>query len=397
MPHPLPEPLPPGTVLLHIGPHKTGTTALQGSFHSNRKALAQHGVHYVGRTRQPMLAVLSLTGRQGFRGGPQATRRHWRDLVDEVRVASGEASRVVVSSEYFADAAPETIRAIVDDLGPRVHVVVTLRPLAQILPSQWQQYVQNMLRMRYDDWLDHMLRKPPYRKPTPSFWNRHDHAGLVARWAEVVAPADVTVIVLDDDDRTLLLRAFAAMLDLPAGVLVPEHGVQNRSLTLGEVELIRRLNAEFRRRGWSHETYARIVRTGVGRRMLLQRRPAPDEAAITTPQWALDRAAELGSEAAQAIAGMGVRVVGDVRTLGLRRHTLRTDDPPRDPSLPASAAALAVAGAVSGAISTPQAIDRGLDDQPVGSLGSRTLARVLVTRLRRRARIRVRARLPRRN
>ncbi|MEJ7756576.1 MAG: hypothetical protein WKF83_09890 [Nocardioidaceae bacterium] len=32
--------LPKGTRLLHIGPHKTGTTSLQGAFHNNRDRLA---------------------------------------------------------------------------------------------------------------------------------------------------------------------------------------------------------------------------------------------------------------------------------------------------------------------------------------------------------------------
>ncbi|MFC9845113.1 hypothetical protein ACFWFF_25725 [Streptomyces sp. NPDC060223] len=44
----------------------------------------------------------------------------------------------VVSSEFFADAPDdETIARIVDDLGrDRVPVLITLRPLARIMPSQ---------------------------------------------------------------------------------------------------------------------------------------------------------------------------------------------------------------------------------------------------------------------
>ena len=95
-----------------------------------------------------------------------------------------------MSSEFLADANEEAAARVVRDLDKkRVHVVVTLRPLGKLMPSQWQQYVQNGLRMRYDDWLDHMLNKPPYIKPTTTFWNRHAHDRLVARWAAAAGPA----------------------------------------------------------------------------------------------------------------------------------------------------------------------------------------------------------------
>ena len=73
----------------------------------------------------------------------------------------------MLSSEFFADAPDdETVARVVEQLGgDRVHVLVTLRPLARIMPSQWQQYVQNGLRMDYEDWLAHMSRRT--RSPTP--------------------------------------------------------------------------------------------------------------------------------------------------------------------------------------------------------------------------------------
>ena len=46
--------LEPGTRLLHIGPHKTGTTAVQGALHLARERLAAEGVVYPGRGRQPL-------------------------------------------------------------------------------------------------------------------------------------------------------------------------------------------------------------------------------------------------------------------------------------------------------------------------------------------------------
>jgi hypothetical protein len=53
-----------------------------------------------------------------------------------------------MSIEFFVDAEDSALRRVVEDLGGRrVIVVATLRPLARVLPSQWQQYVQNGLRI----------------------------------------------------------------------------------------------------------------------------------------------------------------------------------------------------------------------------------------------------------
>src|SRR5882757_5676211 len=153
-----PTPLPAGTRLLHIGPHKTGTTSIQGALFAAKDAMAGHGVDFPARSRHPMEAALAVCARPAMIGDTRPTEQHWQRLVDLVRATGKRTS--VVSSEFFADAPDdETIARIVDDLGrDRVHVLITVRPLAKIMPSQWQQYVQNGLRMGYEDWLTHMLR-----------------------------------------------------------------------------------------------------------------------------------------------------------------------------------------------------------------------------------------------
>ncbi|MDQ1695078.1 MAG: hypothetical protein QOJ03_431 [Frankiaceae bacterium] len=402
MPSSSATPFPKGTVLLHIGPHKTGTTALQGAFHSNRDALAEHGVHYAGRGRQPMLAALAMTGRPGRRGDTQTSPRRAEALAEEV--AGALSQRVVVSTEFLADASADAAREAVRRLGgPRAQVVVTLRPLGRIMPSQWQQYVQNGLRARYDVWLDHMLNKPPYNRPTPSFWYRHSHDQLVQRWvAATGGPDKLTVVVLDESDRGMVFRTFERLLDLPEGLLVPESGVPNRSLSLGEVEVIRLLNHEFRRQKWSNEVYGRFIRNAVAKQLLEHRRPAPGEPVITTPKWAMERAAEIGTAAAASIAASGVRVIGDLASLGAVLDGGAPDkaEPSPDPLIPASAAAIALIGTITASGQTgPVASPIEPNDDPevtaVGAVDTRTLARVVAARVRRRAGIKMKARRPR--
>src|SRR5581483_5402685 len=135
-------PLPDDVRLVHIGVPKTGTTALQGAFHRSRERMAEHGVHYAGKGRQAILPALAISRGRGLKGAAKTSPQKWQDLVDEVEAAGDQ--RVVIDSEFFTDADDLGARRVVDELGrDRVQIVITLRPLAKILSSQWQQYVQN--------------------------------------------------------------------------------------------------------------------------------------------------------------------------------------------------------------------------------------------------------------
>ncbi|MFW6719903.1 hypothetical protein ACHZ98_06935 [Streptomyces sp. MAR4 CNY-716] len=349
--------VPRGGRLLHIGPHKTGTTALQGAFHSARDRLPAYDVVYAGSHRQPVSATLAKIGVEfpGPAGTPvreeldvflQRDRpgmERWRKLVQQCEQAGDR--RTVISSEYFSNAGDDAAREVVADLGGggRVHVVVTLRPLLKILPSQWQQYVRNGLRSTYEDWLDAMFHREPCIEPTPSFWRRHRHDELIARWAAAAGPENVTVLVQDESDQQMQLRVFEEFAGLPAGFLVYDER-DNRSMTHGEAELVRLLNEESHRRGWSVERHGKVVRAGALRRMRDKYQPSRDEARVTTPEWAVAEATELAEEMTAAISALGVNVVGDLASLS-KRPSARAA-PPAEATIPAAAAAQAVIGAL---------------------------------------------------
>ena len=118
--------LPEGCRLIHIGPHKTGTTALQWAMHVARDSLHEQGVHYAGDRSQAYLPAIALTGLPGRIGGPEVDEAPWRELVEEI-AAQGDR-RVVVSSESLANAATKDVERLADDLGrDRVHIVRMLR------------------------------------------------------------------------------------------------------------------------------------------------------------------------------------------------------------------------------------------------------------------------------
>jgi hypothetical protein len=379
-----------GTRLLHLGPNKTGTTAIQGAFHVARERLAAHGVVYAGPERQPLLAALAVTGQPALRGGLQPDMAHWKELAREAHEAGGQ--RVVVSSEFFAGADDAAARRIIEDLGgSRVHVVVTLRPLTRVLPSQWQQYLQNGYCMPYADWLTGVLSRAPHM-PTPGFWRRHQHDQLIARWVTAAGAQNLTAIVVDEADQLMLLRTFESLLGLPDGCLVPEEGMTNRSLTLAEAEVVRLLNEEFKRQQWPDSSYARFMRYGAIEQMKAAHQPLPGEPKIVTPTWALKWAAEIGAEMARNISALGVRVVGDISALGRLPADLaetRAEAGSAMPLMPTVAAAQAVLGAliacgVAGKAGAQNG--RAVADRLVCEVDARSLAGVLVNRGRQRLR-----------
>jgi len=252
----------------------------------------------------------------------------------------------------------------------------------KILPSQWQESIQAGASYSYEEWLGSTLRYGPY-KPTSKFWRRHRHDTLVERWGSVVGLDNITVVVVDDADPPRLLRAFEELVGLPSGLLVPEARIANRSLTLGEVELMRRFNVELEKCSWLSRPQRKVIRESVRRSMRKGYTPSPDEARIITPEWAVAAAAEVAREMTENISKLGVRVIGDLSLLTWTPHgTAKVADLPRVLSF---VAADAVLGAVL-ATWPPKAspLPDAAGDRPVRKVRSLDLLRVVGRRALRR-------------
>jgi hypothetical protein len=381
-------PLPDRTILLHIGFHKTGTTALQSALAAVRPQLAEAGVLYPGRLSAHHRAAMAATGRRwgwAGKGGRRPSSRYWQELVRE---ATAHQGRVVISSEAFSLTDDATMDQIVDRLGAdRLQVVMTLRPIARLLPSSWQQYLKYGLTLPYGDWLEQAFADPPACPPSPNFWRRNDHVGISERWARRLGPDRVSVVVLDESDRGFLFRAFEQMLALPAGLLVPDAGLaaSNRSMTAAEAEVLRLVN-EGDAGQWGWAQYEKLVRRGAILRMVETRRPAADEEGVGTPAWAVAAAQAVGERTAQGLADLGITIRGDLATLA---DPMPADEPPDENlRLPVSAASEAVLGAISASMTgkpippdEDHAIDR-LELPAVQSLTTREAAHLLRRRVR---------------
>lgn len=350
-----PELLPDRAVLVHIGPYKTGTTAIQTSLHDHRSELLEHGITYPGTYHRQMRPSWALLGRSRV-GEARVPEREWDALVDEVREADG---RVVISSEDFASARPQQIRRLVDDLGPdRVHVLIVARRLDKLLPSAWQERVKSVNETRtYDAWLREVLAREREGAAARTFWHNHGLQTLLDRWTPALPPERVVVLVSDEEDRRLQPATFETLLGLPEGTLTPGPHA-NTSLSMERIELCRQVNAAVEERGWSGSRRLNAPR----RALLAGLRSAPrhdfETAIPPLPAWTGPRLVELSEERAasvdQAGANAGVRVLGDP---GLLRYVPDPDAPElAGPPvvLPTEAAAAAIEHALAGMLKRDQ-------------------------------------------
>lgn len=376
------EPFPVGTRLLHIGPPKTGTTSLQAAFWAARDDALAQGVRYAGSSRHSSRAVLAVTGRMSFaedRATPDIA--HWERLLAEIRGA--HEPRVVLSSEGFSYASEAARDRVIADLDPgRVHVVVTLRPLPRLLASEWQEHTQSGLRVPFDDWLDQLFNRPETRIAR-AFWWRQRHDRLVERWGSAVGMDRVTAVVADDRDPDRLFRVFEALTGLRQGTLVPDLDLANRSLTLEEIIAIRALAERFDAEGLSMAAFHRVARMKIAAYMK-RRQPAPGEARIETPQWALDRAGEVAREVVAGIAGSGARVVGDLEVLAsMSVNGTPAERLPEVPVAPEIAAWMAMGAVMAGNLAAPGGGRPAGDTVDLASVPTRRLARTLAGRAKR--------------
>ena len=335
--------LPPGAVLVHVGPYKTGTSAIQMALHQRRQELTGHGVCYPGTAYRHMRPSAAVLGRSP-RGVGKVPMEEWRALVDEVHAAP--TSRAVVSSEAFCSAGPDQVTQIVSDLGPeRVHVVAVARRLDKLLPSVWQERVKSSNEVRaYHEFLDPVLARDSHDTAGRAFWKAHGLTDFLGAWGAALPPGQVILLVAEEGHREQLPRAFERFLELPTGFLVADDR-PNSSLSWEKVELYRQLNLAFDREGWTNRERRRYLQRGM-LPALRELPPGPADVAIPP----LDRAraarvADLSRERAELVRASGVRVLGDPDRLLVPTPDVTPEDLPQAPhSLSVEAAAAAVLG-----------------------------------------------------
>jgi hypothetical protein len=388
------SPIPPGGLLLHIGPPKTGSTAIQNALHARRTQLAEHAVHYAGKGYRPREAGWAVLGMSPSVGRPPVRIEQWERLVRECHEHADD--RVCLSNEDFARADDDAAARIVNDLGPdRVHLVHVVRRIDRLLPSTWQERIKAKLPVSYEHWLKVLLAETSDRYEFGNFWRPQGLEGILARWGKLVPAERITLICANDDDHGLLPNTFESLLGLPEGLLTPDPTKSNRGLTANEAELLRRVNRAAWQEKWTPQEYLRFAQLGITRGF---RRSAPaptDQKIPPIPDWALARVAEISEHQVAAIVGSGAHVVGDPQRLVVAPEA--ESRPAADPvtTVDIDTAVTAVLGAIHGGrkqadwLIEQDRADRaaqvsGARGARVSELSSKELARVIASRVKRR-------------
>ena len=295
------------TVFFHVGLPKTGTTYLQTLLWNNEDELRRQGVLLPGESVREHLWASGVVREDPKidRRGPLAAGA-WDRIVADVNDWPGTA---IVSHEFFASASAEqAVRAMERLQGAEVHVVVTARDTLSLVTARWQEFVKNGSTVGIDDY--------PVREDTSPEqewdWGSLDLADVLQRWGASLPPERVHILTLPKPGtpRDELWVRFARLVGVDHTACDASGSVQNESLGVVEVELLRRVNAELvdftaalDRGNW--------IRGYLAQGKLVPRRgekfwPSPDR---------IDELRDRGDRAVDFVVGQGYDVIGDVEDL----------------------------------------------------------------------------------
>jgi hypothetical protein len=233
-------------VFLHIGEPKTGTTFIQQVLWSNRAELAAQGVVLPGHHPQDHFrASQDLRGIEKLASDPAGSwTGEWAILASQ---AQQPGKTAVISHELFSAADPEQAAAAVRSLQPaEVHVVLTVRDMATLLPAEWQETVKHRNSRSWEDWLGDVIDRESVDADRRQwwFWRVHDSLAILRLWAEHVPPERIHVVTNPPRGSApgLLWERFASLLGIDPGCADLSRARPNASLGMAETEFLRRLN-----------------------------------------------------------------------------------------------------------------------------------------------------------
>jgi hypothetical protein len=315
-------------VLLHIGEPKTGTTFLQQLIWRNRAELSAHGVVLPGHHPQDHFRATQDLNRVPI--NPSDPTGNWNGEWDILAAEAKLASKVaVISHELFAAADEPEIERAISSLRPaEVHVVLTVRDMASLLPAEWQETVKHRNARRFEDWLSDVVgvEAASADRRQYGFWRVHDTTAILELWSRHVPPERVHVITAAprNSDSGLLWRRFAGLLEVDPAAVDLSRARANASLGLPEVEFLRRMNEALSAEipDWY---YMWRVKEGVAHRTMAER---PASGRLTLPASWLGWAREYADGLIAGLRESGYDLIGDLEELR----------PPAESKAPASPA-----------------------------------------------------------
>ena len=232
-------------IYLHIGEPKTGTSFLQSALWNNRARLASLGVLLPGYSHRD-----HNRASRDLREAPRAASDPADPWVGEWDVLTGQALRArgvaVISDEVLAACTPaQADRGVRSLLSADVHVILTVRDFASVLPAEWQEAVKCRGTVPWEEWLDSVIDagSAADRRRRSWFWTVHDTLAILDMWSRHIPPDHVHVITLPQQGppEALWIR-FASILGIGTSRIDLTNERTNPSLRFPEAEFLRRFN-----------------------------------------------------------------------------------------------------------------------------------------------------------
>lgn len=216
--------------MIYAGFHKTGTTAIQHALYASRGQLALAGIHYPNPP----------TGEaHHFLAKSRATRSQAASFATLKKMLKTHDC-VLVASEFFSEFDRQAISKLRAELKDcTINVIFTIRPVSQLVSSQYQQMVRIGLETSYQEFVDETLDNF-YSNENPSlFWRRHNHVQILQAWSGILGRENVHLVWVNPEKPSVLFDWFSGFLKLDS-LEFRTHINQrkNRSLDAEELALI---------------------------------------------------------------------------------------------------------------------------------------------------------------
>jgi hypothetical protein len=245
------------TLFVHIGPMKTGTTSLQVALSRSRHQLAKNGIAYLTSQQNANVnfAALGMIGPTKIMDGDwhswDQRDTEWQRLKSQLLSSSSDTT--VISGEAFALADDQAIAELAQVCSKfDVHLVVTLRRIADLVPSYWQEHAKRRPYPVLSDFVNNVVHREG-EVLSERFWSCQEHDVLIRRWQAIMKPTETTVIIPDKRQPTLLLNAFVALLNVPhelgSTIAGEAASYKNRSQTVEEMAVRQGLFRMLEQRG----------------------------------------------------------------------------------------------------------------------------------------------------
>jgi hypothetical protein len=293
-------------VFLHIGTMKSATTYIQALCHVNDHRLAAQGM-LCPSPGMNFAAINVLLGSSYIRPWNEDA---WTTLADQIRNHDGD---VFLSNEILSLRSRRKSAELVAALAPaEVHVMVTARDLARVIPSQWQEGTANRQTSTWTEYAASVCAdQPPNSDIADRFWRRQDIPAFLSRWLQSVPKERTTLVTVPQgNDPGVLAARCGTALALNFSDF-EEPVASHSSLGAHSAELMRRLNTQL------DEIDVLDYRTGfhkgLCRAVLAPRASHEPRIALSAREhaWAFQRAQRMITE----LESLGIAVVGDLADL----------------------------------------------------------------------------------